>query len=68
MHTNEHRGKPEIHANGWRTTLNGRGRIQELGGKFRERSRSLNGQSGRYARLRNHAFVNAVRILFDCHP
>jgi len=35
MHTNEHRGKPEIHANGWRTTLNGRGRIQELGGKFR---------------------------------
>src|SRR6516225_8408251 len=42
--------------------------FRNLEGNFGEWSRSLNGQSSRYARLRNHAFVNAVRIRFDRHP
>ncbi|WGR70383.1 MULTISPECIES: hypothetical protein [unclassified Bradyrhizobium] len=62
-------GKLEIHTNGWRTTLNGRGRIQELGGKFRGMVEviewaDLLGD----ARLRNHAFVHAAGLRFDRHP
>lgn len=62
-------GKLEIHTNGWRTTSNGRGRIQELGGKFRGMVEiiewaDLIGD----ARLRNHAFIHAAGLRFDQHP
>jgi hypothetical protein len=62
-------GKLEIHTNGWRTTSNGRGRIQELSGKFRGvieviEWADLLGD----ARLRNHAFVSAAGLRYDRHP
>jgi hypothetical protein len=62
-------GKLEIHTNGWRTTSSGRGRIQELGGKFRGiveiiEWADLIGD----ARLRNHAFINAAGLRFERHP
>lgn len=62
-------GKLEIHTNGWRTTANGRGRIQELGGKFRGiveviEWKDLLGD----ARLRNHAFLHAAGLRYDRHP
>ena len=62
-------GKLEIHTNGWRTTANGRGRLQDLGGKFRGYVEviewaDLIGD----ARLRNHAFIHAAGIRFDRHP
>lgn len=62
-------GKLEIHTNGWRTTSNGRGRIQELGGKFRGiieviEWADLIGD----ARLRNHAFITAAGLRYDRHP
>ncbi|MHC5231263.1 ATP-binding protein [Brucella sp. LJL56] len=62
-------GKLEIHTNGWRTTSNGRGRIQELSGKFRgiieiiEWVDLLDD-----ARLRNHAFVSAAGLRYEKHP
>ena len=62
-------GKLEIHTNGWRTTSNGRGRIQDLGGRFRGMVEviewaDLLGD----ARLRNHAFINAAGLRYDRHP
>ncbi len=62
-------GKLEIHTNGWRTTSNGRGRIQELSGKFRGIIEiiewvDLLGD----ARLRNHAFVSAAGLRYEKHP
>lgn len=62
-------GKLEIHTNGWRTTSNGRGRIQELSGKFRGiieiiEWADLLGD----ARLRNHAFVSAAGLRYEKHP
>lgn len=62
-------GKLEVHTNGWRTTSNGRGRIQELSGKFRGIIEiiewvDLLGD----ARLRNHAFVSAAGLRYDKHP
>lgn len=62
-------GKLEIHTNGWRTTSNGRGRIQELSGKFRGiieviEWADLLGD----ARLRNHAFVSAAGLRYERHP
>lgn len=62
-------GKLEIHTNGWRTTSNGRGRIQELSGKFRGiieiiEWADLLGD----ARLRNHAFVSAAGLRYDRNP
>lgn len=62
-------GKLEIHTNGWRTTSNGRGRIQELSGKFRGiieviEWADLLGD----ARSRNHAFVSAAGLRYDRHP
>lgn len=61
-------GKLEIQTNGWRTTSNGRGRIQELSGKFRgiveiiEWADLLND-----ARLRNQAFISAAGLRYDKH-
>lgn len=62
-------GKLEIHTNGWRTTSNGRGRIQELSGKFRGiieiiEWADLLGD----ARLRNHAFISAAGLRYDRNP
>ena len=62
-------GKLETHTNGWRTTANGRGRIQELSGKFRGvieiiEWADLLGD----ARLRNHAFITAAGLRYDRHP
>lgn len=62
-------GKLEIHTNGWRTTSNGRGRIQELSGKFRGMIEiiewaDLLGD----ARLRNHAFVSAAGLRYEKAP
>lgn len=62
-------GKLEIHTNGWRTTSNGRGRIQELSGKFRGiieviEWADLLGD----ARLRNQAFVSAAGLRYEKHP
>lgn len=62
-------GKLEIHTNGWRTTANGRGRIQDLGGKFRGYVEviewaDLIGD----ARLRNHAFLHAAGLRYEKHP
>lgn len=62
-------GRLEIHTNGWRTTSNGRGRIQDLGGKFRGiieiiEWADLLGD----ARLRNHAFVAAAGLRFEKNP
>lgn len=62
-------GKLDIHTGAWRTTSNGRGRIQELSGKFRgvieiiEWADLLSD-----ARLRNHAFLHAAGLRFDKHP
>lgn len=62
-------GKLEIHTNGWRTTANGRGRIQELGGKFRGIVEVIEWKDLLAdARLRNHAFLNAAGLRFDRHP
>lgn len=62
-------GKLEIHTNGWRTTANGRGRIQELGGKFRGIVEVIEWKDLLSdARLRNHAFLNAAGLRFDRHP
>jgi len=58
-------GKLEIHTNGWRTTSDGRGRIQDLNGKFRgvieiiEWADLLSD-----ARLRNLAFLDAAGLKF----
>lgn len=61
-------GKLEIHTNGWRTTANGRGRIQELGGKFRGIVEVIEWKDLLAdARLRNHAFLNAAGLRFDRH-
>lgn len=62
-------GKLDIHTSAWRTTSNGRGRIQELSGKFRGvieiiEWADLLGD----ARLRNHAFLHAAGLRFDRHP
>jgi hypothetical protein len=62
-------GKLEIHTSGWRTTANGRGRIQELSGQIRgvievvEWADLLSD-----ARLRNHAFAHAAGLRYDRHP
>lgn len=62
-------GKLEIHTNGWRTTSNGRGRIQELGGKFRGMVEIIEwADLISDARLRNHAFIHAAGLRFDRHP
>lgn len=62
-------GKLEIHTNGWRTTSNGRGRIQELGGKFRGIVEVVEWKDLLAdARLRNHAFLHAAGLRFDRHP
>lgn len=62
-------GKLEIHTNGWRTTANGRGRIQELGGKFRGIVEVVEWKDLLAdARLRNHAFLNAAGLRYDKHP
>lgn len=62
-------GKLEIHTNGWRTTANGRGRIQELGGKFRGMVEVIEWKDLLSdARLRNHAFLNAAGLRYDRHP
>lgn len=62
-------GKLEIHTNGWRTTANGRGRIQELGGKFRGMVEVIEWKDLLSdARLRNHAFLNAAGLHYDRHP
>jgi hypothetical protein len=62
-------GKLEIHTNGWRTTANGRGRLQELGGKFRGIVEVIEWKDLLAdARLRNHAFLNAAGLRFDRHP
>lgn len=62
-------GKLEIHTNGWRTTANGRGRIQELGGKFRGMVEVIEWKDLLAdARLRNHAFLNAAGLRYDRHP
>jgi len=62
-------GKLEIHTNGWRTTSNGRGRIQELGGKFRGIVEVIEWKDLLAdARLRNHAFLNAAGLRYDRHP
>ncbi|MFO1150375.1 MAG: ATP-binding protein [Alsobacter sp.] len=62
-------GKLDIHTSTWRTTSNGRGRIQELSGRFRGvieiiEWADLLGD----ARLRNHAFLHAAGLRFDRHP
>lgn len=62
-------GKLKIHTSGWRTTANGRGRIQELSGELRgmieviEWADLIND-----ARLRNHAFVHAAGLRYESHP
>ncbi|MBK7162889.1 MAG: ATP-binding protein [Sphingomonadales bacterium] len=62
-------GKLEIHTNGWRTTANGRGRIQELGGKFRGIVEVIEWKDLLAdARLRNHAFLHAAGLRYDRHP
>lgn len=62
-------GKLEIHTNGWRTTSNGRGRIQELGGKFRGVVEIIEwADLISDARLRNHAFIHAAGLRLDRHP
>jgi hypothetical protein len=62
-------GKLEIHTNGWRTTLNGRGRIQDLSGKFRGVIEIIEwADLIKDARLRNHAFVTAAGLRYDWHP
>jgi hypothetical protein len=62
-------GKLEIHTNGWRTTANGRGRIQELGGKFRGIVEVIEWKDLLAdARLRNHAFLSAAGLRYDRHP
>ena len=62
-------GKLEIHTNGWRTTSNGRGRIQELGGKFRGIVEVIEwADLLTDARLRNHAFIHAAGLRFEKHP
>lgn len=62
-------GKLEIHTNGWRTTANGRGRLQELGGKFRGIVEVIEWKDLLAdARLRNHAFLNAAGLRYDRHP
>lgn len=62
-------GKLEIHTNGWRTTANGRGRLQELGGKFRGIVEVIEWKDLLAdARLRNHAFLDAAGLRFDRHP
>jgi hypothetical protein len=62
-------GKLDIHTGAWRTTSSGRGRIQELSGKFRGvieiiEWADLLGD----ARLRNHAFLHAAGLRFERHP
>lgn len=62
-------GKLEVHTNGWRTTSNGRGRIQELGGKFRGMVEIIEwADLISDARLRNHAFIHAAGLRIDRHP
>lgn len=62
-------GKLEIHTNGWRTTANGRGRIQELSGKFRGMVEVIEWPDLLAdARLRNHAFLHAAGLRYDRHP
>jgi hypothetical protein len=62
-------GKLDIHTGAWRTTSSGRGRIQELSGKFRGvieiiEWADLLGD----ARLRNHLFLHAAGLRFERHP
>lgn len=62
-------GKLEIHTDGWRRTANGRGRIQELSGKFRGIVEVIEWKDLLAdARLRNHAFLNAAGLRFERHP
>lgn len=62
-------GKLETHTNGWRTTANGRGRIQELSGKFRGIVEVIEWKDLLAdARLRNHAFLHAAGLRYDRHP
>ncbi len=62
-------GKLEIHTNLWRTTLNGRGRINELQGKFRGIIEVIEwADLISDARLRNHAFLHAAGLRFERHP
>lgn len=62
-------GKLEVHTNGWRTTSNGRGRIQELSGRFRGIIEVIEwADLISDACLRNHAFITAAGLRFDRHP
>lgn len=59
-------GKLDIHTSSWRTTSNGRGRMQELSGKFRGfveiiEWADLIGD----AKLRNRAFLHAAGLRFE---
>ncbi|MGE0254042.1 MAG: ATP-binding protein [Alphaproteobacteria bacterium] len=62
-------GKLEIHTSGWSTTTNGRGRFQQLSGKFRGVIEVVEwADLISDARLRNHAFVHAAGLRYDRHP
>jgi hypothetical protein len=59
-------GKLDVHTSSWRTTANGRGRIQELSGKFRGVIEVIEwADLIEDARLRNHAFVHAAGLRHD---
>jgi phytoene/squalene synthetase len=62
-------GKLETHTSGWRTTADGRGRIQELSGRLRGVIEIIEwADLIADARLRNHAFLHAAGLRFDRHP
>lgn len=59
-------GKLEIHTNGWRTTSDGRGRIQDLNGKFRGVIEIIEwADLIKDARLRNLAFIGAAGLQYE---
>ena len=59
-------GKLEIHTNGWRTTSDGRGRIQDLNGKFRGVIEIIEwADLIKDARLRNLAFIDAAGLQYQ---
>lgn len=62
-------GRLDVHTSAWRTTANGRGRIQELQGKFRGIIEIIEwADLLADARLRNHAFLHAAGLRYDRHP
>lgn len=59
-------GKLEIHTNGWRTTSDGRGRIQDLNGRFRGVIEIIEwADLIKDARLRNLAFIDAAGLQYN---